>query len=69
MLTNLELNPIPYQYPIKARLQSALAGLPPVEIDTVSDFLSSMLQIDPGRRMSADAILHHKWLSENVAMI
>jgi serine/threonine protein kinase len=56
---------LPYQYQIEERLQAALPFLSKVEIETLCDFLTSMLQVDPGMRATMDTISRHKWLSES----
>jgi serine/threonine protein kinase len=66
--TNFEERLEPYTTPIQYYLFLGVETLTGAEIRVATDFLASMLQIDPADRLTPTELLEHRWLSDDTAV-
>ena len=57
--------PEPYTRPLQYQLYLGLENITGAEIRVITDFLGSMLQMDPRDRLSPQELRKHRWLSES----
>jgi len=68
MLLKLNLDrprPEPYTTPLQYYLAMGFEDISGAEIRVMTDFLASMMQMDPKDRVSPTELLKHRWLSED----
>ena len=55
----------PYTTPLQYYLAMGFEDISGAEIRVMTDFLASMMQMDPKDRVSPSELLKHRWLSED----
>jgi serine/threonine protein kinase len=65
---NVQERPEPYTTPLQYYLFLGVETLTGAEIRVATDFLASMLQIDPADRLTPTELLSHRWLSKTASL-